>query len=301
MKKNIIYIINLFFVIIIIFSGCTANEYWYFSCLKLSDNNGIGNCTIAIIDTGINDQYLSEHRENITNTYNVLNNSNDVSDQHGHGTEMVSILLGDEESNLVGINPNASIIIVKAIGESGKTDNSNIAKAIDFLLNQDELPDIINLSLGSLNNDPSLEKMISLALEKGIIIVASVGDYSQKDILYPSAYVGVISVQAIDVNGNLDYMSNTSAKTTLSFPGVGINVLHFENQEREIKQIQGSSAATILASGYFSLFLANCQNKGIDITNQEFYQYLTSCINDNKVLNYKEFIDINNFMELYDE
>lgn len=163
------------------------------------------------------------------------------------------------------------------------------------------MPDIINLSLGSLNNDSSLEKMISLALEKGIIIVASVGDYNQKDILYPSAYDGVISVQAIDVNGNLDYMSNTSAKTTLSFPGVGINVLHFENQEREIKQIQGSSAATILASGYFSLFLANCQNKGIDITNQEFYLYLTSCINDNKVLNYKTFINIDNFMEVYDD
>lgn len=300
MKKNLICIFNLL-LIVILFHGCTLNEYWYFSTLNISDCNNTGKCTIAIIDTGINDEYLSEHRNNIIGTYNILNGTDDVTDEHGHGTEMVSILLGDKKSNLAGINQNASIIIVKAIDGSGKTDNSNITKAMDYLLNQENLPDIINLSLGSLNNDPSLEEKVEIAIKKGAIVVAAVGDYKQRDILYPAAYNDVISVQAIDVNGNIDYMSNSSSKTILSFPGVGINALHFENSGRTIRQIQGSSAATVLASGYFSLFLANCQSKGIFITNQEFYQYLLTCIDEDKVLNYKEFIDIDNFMEMYND
>lgn len=77
---------------------------------------------------------------------------------------MASIILGDDETGLIGVNPNASIIIIKAIDGTGKTDNSNIARAIEYLLNLEELPDIINLSLGSMNDDPFLKKKLNKQL-----------------------------------------------------------------------------------------------------------------------------------------
>ena len=45
---------------------------------------------VAIIDSGINENML--HNYDIIDTYNAVNNKNNVSDSNGHGTELVSIL-----------------------------------------------------------------------------------------------------------------------------------------------------------------------------------------------------------------
>lgn len=284
------------FIVLILLTGCSHNTYSYLSTLEIDkfDTSFDSKCTIAIIDTGINSVYSNEHQKNIIKEYNVLEESQNVTDDHGHGTEMTSIILGDEKAGLIGINPNAYIMVIKAIDGTGKTDNSNIAKAIEYLLNLDELPDIINLSLGSLNDDLFLKKEIKQAIDAGIIVVAAVGDYNQKDILYPAAHNGVVSVQAIDMNNNLDAMSNTSKVTTLSFPGVDINVLNINQDQRSIQQCSGSSVATALASGYFSLFISNCKNQGIDITYDKFIDNLRSNIDDNKNLNYNTFVNVDN-------
>lgn len=297
-----VFSVLLSIILIILLTGCSSNGYWYLSTLitdKL-DINSESKCSIAIIDTGINSEYLSEHQGNIIHTYNVIDNSKNVNDEHGHGTEMASVILGDEKTRLEGINPQASLIIIKAIGETGATENSNIAKAIDYLLSLKNPPNIINLSLGSLKDNTSLKKSINCALEKGVIIVASVGDYDNKDILYPAAYDGVISVQAIDRNNQIGYMSNVSDLTTLSFPGVDIDVLDFDQNGRNIRECSSSSVATALASGYFSLFISNCEKEGIDITNYEFVDYLKDNIDDDKLLNYNKFIETNNFRRNYE-
>ncbi len=284
------------FIVLILLTGCSHDTYSYLSTLEIDKLNTTfdNKCTIAIIDTGINSAYSNEHKKNIIKEYNVLDESQNVIDEHGHGTEMTSIILGDEETGLIGINPKAFIMVIKAIDGTGKTDNSNIAKAIEYLLNLDELPDIINLSLGSLNDDPFLQEEIKQAIDAGIIVVAAVGDYNQKDILYPAAYNGVVSVQAVDINNNLDVMSNTSKVTTLSFPGVDINVLSINQNQRSIQQCSGSSVATALASGYFSLFISNCKNQGIDITYDKFIDNVQENIDDNKVLDYNAFVKIEN-------
>lgn len=284
------------FIILVLLTGCSSNTYSYLSILEIDKLSTTidKQCTIAIIDTGINPVYSNEHKNNIINAYNVLDGSQNVIDEHGHGTEMTSIILGDEKTGLIGIDPKASIMVIKAIDGSGKTDNSNIARAIEYLLNLDELPNIINLSLGSLNDDPFLKEEIRQAVDSGIIVVAAVGDYNQKDILYPAAYSGVISIQAVDINNNLEVMSNTSELTTLSFPGVNINVLSFDKDQRIIRQCSGSSVATALASGYFSLFISNCKNQGVDITYDKLFDNIQSNIDDDKNLNYNAFVKIDN-------
>lgn len=292
MNKNIIRIIITTIILSLLFVGCSSHTYRYLSILKADNGNSIvdNKCSIAIIDTGINPIYCEEHKNNIINKYNVLDGTQNVEDEHGHGTEMVSIILGDYENDLLGINPNAQIMIIKAVGKSGKTDNSNIAKSIDYLLKLNDLPDIISLSLGSLNDDTCLQEKIHQAINAGIIVVAAVGDYEQKDILYPAAYNGVVSVQAMDCNNNIAPMSNVSDLTTLSFFGVDINVLSFENEQRIIRKCSGSSVATALASGYFSLFISNCRNNNLDITYDIFMNHLLNNIDSNKILNYNHFI-----------
>ena len=297
MFKNFYRIFVSLLIVLILLTGCSKTNYSYLLKLKIDDldKQFESKCSIAIIDTGINPIYYNEHKKNIIEKYNVLDGSQNVNDEHGHGTEMASVVLGDKETGLIGINSNASIMVIKAIDYTGKTDNSNIAKAIEYLLKLNDPPDIINLSLGSLKDDPLLATEIKQAIDSGIIIVAAVGDYNQKDILYPAAYNGVVSIQAVDNNNNINVMSNVSELTTLSFPGVNINALNMDNKQKTIQQYSGSSVATILASGYFSLIISNCRKQGINITYDKFFDNLMYNIDQDKNLDYKKFIKIKNW------
>lgn len=92
-------------------------------------------------------------------------------------------------------------------------------------------------------------------------------------------------------------MSNISELTTLSFPGVNINVLNVNENHKSIQECSGSSVATALATGYFSLFISNCKSKNIDITYNIFNEYLKNNIDKDKILYYNKFIEISNVGE----
>ena len=158
------------------------------------------NAKIAIIDSGIdlNNKVLSKY---IWKAYNVQNKDNNVQDECGHGTHIAGIIAGIS---------NNKILPVKVLGGNGTGKSADIAVGIKWAV--DEGAKIINLSLGGTKYDQLMKEAIDYARDKGCIVVCASGNTYGERTTYPACYDNVISVGAIDKNGQISRFSNRGDK-----------------------------------------------------------------------------------------
>ncbi|MGM0920354.1 MAG: S8 family serine peptidase [Bacillota bacterium] len=144
-------------------------------------------------------------------------------------------------------------------------------KAIDFAISKEV--DIINMSFGSFVSNQEIQERIEKAIKSSITVVASTGDYGNKDTLFPANMDGVVSVQAKDQKGLAWENSNTSEKDVVAFPGVEISGLTVLN---EIVKMNGTSQATAIASGYIALLKDYYEKNNISFDNEKIIEDLKS-------------------------
>jgi len=151
---------------------------------------GVG---VAIIDSGItNKQDLhgsfllnQTNQSRIVHSENILNGGGSTDDTYGHGTHVAGILAGNgNQSNLVyvGVAPNANLINLVALDNTGASTDSVVIAAIQRaiqLSNQYNIQ-VINLSLGrpifeSYTQDP-LCQAVEAAWQAGIVVVVAAGN-----------------------------------------------------------------------------------------------------------------------------
>jgi subtilisin family serine protease len=102
-------------------------------------------------------------------------------------------------------------------------------------------------------NDALIERGISAAAAKGIVMVAAAGNAGAKSPpLYPAAYRSVIAVSATDAQDKLFAASNRGGHIAVSAPGVDI-FLPAPDEKYQIKSGTSFSAAYI--SGLAALLL----------------------------------------------
>lgn len=199
---------------------------------------------IAFIDTGIQKDLIEEY--NVVDTYNVIDNTRNVDDGNGHGTAVVSVAAGTGYKGITGIIPEAQLVIIKAADENGKMTLENLDKALEYAQKQDV--DVVNISLGGYKSERSIIDRMKAMYDENIVIVASAGDYGQKDLLFPAnCNQCVLSVAAFDQNGDLWEDNNIDSGLACAFPGTDICVL---NNRLEIETVEGTSEASALASSY---------------------------------------------------
>ncbi len=220
--------------------------------------------TIAIIDSGINPLYS----ENLKFEKSLVDQT--VEDTNGHGTMMYSIIKGIDD-NLEGISPNAQIIVIKVMNDDESVTPTTIRKAIDLVTQKGAT--IINLSIASHFEDEEITETIKLAVNKGITIVASSGDYGNTELMYPAILDEVISVGAIDASGNVLDLTSGPQRTTINAPGHEISTI---NTDRAIIKTSGTSQATALISGYIALLKDYAFSKNKDLTNDSIIALLKS-------------------------
>ncbi|MDR7002446.1 S8 family serine peptidase [Neobacillus niacini] len=284
MKKLILVL----FMIILVCSGCSSSindKEYYFKQMNLKhlwEYSKGESQTIAFIDTGISNEVKELYQNRIIDTYNSIKYNNNVVDKHGHGTQMISIAAGSGEKDIWGIAPKSKIIVIKAIGEEGQENPASILKAIDYAISKKV--DIINMSFGSFVSNSEIKNKIKLALTNNITVVASTGDYGNKDSLFPANMEGVVSVQAKDENGSKWQYSNTSKNDVAAFPGVEINSLTLDNKK---VKMDGTSEATAIASGYIALLRDYYTENNINFNNNKIIKDLKSLqLTQKKKVNY---------------
>lgn len=156
------------------------------------------NYDIALIDTGA-------EGKNVTSV-SVIGET--VSDDHGHGTNMLKIIQD--------IHPDASILSIKALDLEGKGDTSAIYSAIQYAIEQNV--SIINLSMSAYASSGSqvLFDLIQTATNQGIIVVGASGNRGEnvKNFI-PGQIEEATIVGACDENGVR--LSNSNYGSTLDY------------------------------------------------------------------------------------
>ncbi len=145
---------------------------------------------IAVIDTG----------SNVANEkYSVI--GDDVSDQHGHGTNIANYILSETDD--------AYIISIKAIGSDGMGNVSDICAAITMA--QSMKVDVILMALSVKDNGDydAFKEIVKDARASGITVIASAGNNNADASSYlPAGIDGVITVGAITTDGFKYFSSN---------------------------------------------------------------------------------------------
>jgi serine protease AprX len=173
--------------------------------------NGV---TVAVLDSGV-----AEDLDLIAPANRILASVNfadvrSASDPGGHGTHIAGIIAGNGSRSggeFVGIAPQAGIVDVRVLGNTGSGRISSVVRGIEWVLAHRTVYNIrvINLSFGapahlSYRADP-LSAAVEIAWRRGLVVVAAAGnDGPQRDtVATPGIDPYVITVGATDDRGTV--------------------------------------------------------------------------------------------------
>ncbi len=193
-----------------------ANLVW-----NTNAGNGI---KIAVIDTGVVDADYYPHPDinaSISNGTSFVYGAWYI-DEINHGTLVAGIVAAIiNDFGLVGVSPNVSIIVAKAISPTTEYPD-DIVDAL-YWCQRNEVQ-IIVMSFGYTTSAQEFEDACyDLFWNYGILLVAAAGNAGAPIDLYPALYDTVIAVGAVDRNDNRWSASNYGPELELMAPGVQIN------------------------------------------------------------------------------
>jgi subtilisin family serine protease len=145
------------------------------------------------------------------------------SDPVGHGTAVAGVIASLRNNNIgvAGLASDAQIVPVRVGGGAG-VSTSAFVRGMQFAINAGVR--VINLSFGGCGSDPSEQTAVQQAVDAGIVVVASAGNYAPgaehvATTVFPAAYPGVLAVGATTHGeGRADY-SVTGPWVDVSAPG----------------------------------------------------------------------------------
>jgi hypothetical protein len=231
--------------------------------LAHEDGRGKG-IKVAVLDSGVNTTgALSDKSVETVDMYSEDGTSL-------HGTAVASIISGSE-SDFEGIAPDAELLSIRVLSDSGSGDAFTLAKGIVEAV--DRGANIINMSLGSKSDSFVVRDAINYAVERGVLLVAAVGNDAVEGVLYPARYDDVLAVAAVDADGRHPYFSNRGSEVDIAAPGIGVAV---PLDQDKLVGFSGTSAAAPFISGAAAWLWA--QNP--DLTPSEVTEILIDYSND---------------------
>lgn len=186
---------------------------------------------IAVIDSGIDSDHPDLNVYAAGSESFVSEDANDWEDEDGHGTAVAGIIGAlDNNTGTVGVAPGARLWALKAIEPGGSGYVSDVIDAIDYITQNADQIEVVNISLGTIGKISSYRDAIQSSVQQGIVYVVSAGNdsndiygedgiFETSDDYIPAAYPEVMSVSAmVDTDGKpggLGY--STSAGSDDSF------------------------------------------------------------------------------------
>jgi thermitase len=173
---------------------------------------------VAILDTGLKTQGLSDFNGQVTGGWNVVRNSSDTSSYAGnHGTYVagvVGLALNNGVGN-AGYCPGCRIMPVQVGTDSGAY-LSDMATGLTWAV--DHGARVANLSWAGTNSSSTLTSAVSYARSKGMVVTAAAGNSGCNCPTYPAATPGVIGVAGTSNNDTKQGDSNYGSWVKVAAP-----------------------------------------------------------------------------------
>ncbi len=217
------------------------------------NGNGI---IIGVCDSGIDINHPSlklallgeENCLTITHSPGIVNN---------HGTMVGGILVGNSNS-ITGLSIDARLRSFRTIGDGPATDEFGLKNALEKILNENIIIDVLNLSLNiSKGSVPFFQEIINKVVARGIIITVAGNEGNITDLNHITKLNKVISIGVFNAN-------DFQALKTSWFPGT-IHVAYLNDQiittslagvNNGHAPFGSSSAYTAVTSGLIARFLS---------------------------------------------
>jgi subtilisin len=154
---------------------------------------------VAIVDTGVDFLHAD-----LTVAAACFTAYAACQDDEGHGTHVAGIVAGlsDNDLDVVGVAPKATVYAVKVLDRRGRGTDSTIMAGLDWVLGQaTKAPPIrvVNMSLGragTLDDNPALRDSVQAVTAAGITVVVAAGNDGTLEVTdqVPATYPEVIAV-----------------------------------------------------------------------------------------------------------
>jgi len=216
---------------------------------------------VAVLDSGI-DLDHPDLFENIKGHINIIRPKKSGDDDSGHGTHVAGIVAAvDNAIGVIGVGPQIDLYAVKVLDKKGRGYLSDLIDALNWCIENDI--QVINMSLGSQQDNASFHEAVQNAYHAGIVQIAAAGNYGLEGgaISYPAIYSETIAVSSIDSLGNWDPYSSYGEQIDLIAPGVDVRSTY---KDGLYARISGTSMAAPHVTGTVALILSTVPGSFFD-------------------------------------
>lgn len=225
---------------------------------------------VAVIDTGIEHAHPDLAGRIVAGGYDFVDDDAVPEDADGHGTGVAGIVAATRENGIfgVGMAPDVGILPIRVLDGSGTGNTFDVAQGVRWAV--DHGADVINLSLGTDEDDAELGLAIGYALANDVVVVAASGNSypALPRVQYPARAPGVIAVGAVDSAYNVASFSNRGSELDLTAPGVSI---YSTSRPSNAGYWTGTSMASPIVAGTAALLLSREPDLTVAEVEQRLY------------------------------
>lgn len=193
---------------------------------------GAPSVTVAVMDTGVDPTHPDLIAALVPGNTFVSQPSVDCApgttrDDNSHGTHVAGIIgaSGNNIEGIAGVAFGVRLMPVKVLDCTGQGNLSDVANGLVWAV--DNGAKVINLSLGSTSDSPTLRSAISYAAQRNVLVVSAAGNcgtsgekcLSLNQLEYPAAYPEVLAVGATDSDDSIAFFSTRNSSVDVSAPG----------------------------------------------------------------------------------
>jgi len=156
---------------------------------------GVSNIRIAVLDSGVPLGH-PEFAGRLIQGYDFANNDDNPTDDHGHGTNVTSIIgaKGNNNSLMAGVNWNSMIIPIKILDQNNSGQYSWWVSGITFAVNNGAK--VLNMSVGGGSYSQSLADAVTFAASNNRIVIVCMMNNNNNQVYYPAGFSNVIAIGA---------------------------------------------------------------------------------------------------------
>lgn len=193
---------------------------------------GAARLTVAVMDTGVDPTHPDLIAALVPgNTFvtqpDAQCTAGTTRDDNSHGTHVAGIIgaTGNNTVGIAGVAFGVRLMPVKVLDCTGQGSLSDVANGLVWAV--DNGAKVINLSLGSVSDSPTLRSAISYAAQRNVLVVSASGNCGTSgdkclglnQLEYPAAYPEVLAVGATDSDDSIAFFSTRNSSVDVSAPG----------------------------------------------------------------------------------